>query len=49
MSYYLGSIPILMYPINADEVPPPPHGFFLLTDFTDFLLTDGTPLETAGA
>lgn len=46
--WIFGSIPILIYPF-ADEVPPPPTGFFLLTDMSDFLLTDNTPLETAGA
>ena len=49
MSWVFGSIPILMYPIGADEVPPPGTGFFLLTDLTNLLLTDNTPLETAGA
>jgi hypothetical protein len=49
MSYWFGSVAILMYPIMADEVPPPPTGFFLITDGSDFLLTDNTPLETAGA
>lgn len=38
----------MMYTINAEEVPPPPTGFLLLTDITNFLLTDMTPLETAG-
>lgn len=49
MGYYYGSIPIMVYPLNADEVPPPGTGFFLLTDLTNFLLTNNTPLETAGA
>lgn len=47
--WVFGSIPILMYPIGADEVPTPPTGFLLLTDMTNVLLTDNTPLETAGA
>ncbi len=49
MGYYYGSVPIMIYPLNADEVPVPPFGFFLLTDHTNFLLTNNTPLETAGA
>lgn len=49
MNYVYGSVPILMYPIGADEIPPPGSGFFLLTDLTDFLLTNNTPLLTAGA
>lgn len=49
MTWVIGSIPILMYPIGADDVPHPPTGFFLLTDHTNFLLTNNTPLETAGA
>lgn len=43
-----GSIAILYYPLAADEVPPPLTGFLLLTDGTNLLLTDNTPLETAG-
>jgi len=44
-----GSIAILYYPLAAEEVPIPPTGFFLITDGSNFLLTDNTPLETAGA
>ncbi len=44
-----GGIAILFYPIGADEVPVPPTGFLLLTDNSNLLLTDNTPLETAGA
>lgn len=44
-----GSIAILYYPLAADEVPQPPLGFLLITDGTNLLLTDNTPLETAGA
>ncbi len=47
MGWYYGSIPLFVYPFS-DEVPPPPTGFFLLTDLTNFLLSDNTPLETAG-
>ena len=47
--YYLGSIPIMYYPLAAEEVPVPPTGFLLITDGSDLLLTDNTPLETAGA
>ena len=43
-----GSIAILYYPLGADEVPHPGTGFFLITDGSDLLLTDNTPLETAG-
>jgi len=43
-----GSIAILYYPLAADEVPPPPTGFLLITDGSDLLMTDNTPLETAG-
>jgi hypothetical protein len=49
MSYFLGSIPIMYYPIAAEEVPFPPHGFLLITDGSDLLMTDNTPLLTAGA
>lgn len=49
MAWVFGSIAILMYPIGAEEVPPPGQGFFLLTDMSNLLLTDSTPLETAGA
>jgi len=49
MGWYYGSLPIMMYPIVGDEVPVPPSGFFLLTDLTNLLLTNNTPLETAGA
>lgn len=48
MSYYLGSIPILCYPLKAIITPPPLIGFLLITDTSDFLLTDNTPMETAG-
>lgn len=44
-----GSIAILYYPIAADEVPTPPTGFFLITDGSDFLLSDNTPMELAGS
>jgi hypothetical protein len=44
-----GSIAILYYPLAADEVPHPPTGFLLITDGSDLLLSDNTPLETAGA
>jgi len=44
-----GSVAILFYPMERPVIPTPPHGFFLLTDNTNFLLTDNTPLETAGA
>ncbi len=47
--YFFGSIPIMYYPIAADDVPHPPTGFLLITDGSDLLLTDFTPLETAGA
>jgi len=43
-----GSIAILYYPLAADDVPPPGTGFLLITDGSDLLLTDNTPLETAG-
>lgn len=44
-----GSIAILYYTLGGGDVPPPPTGFLLLTDLTNLLLTDNTPLETAGA
>ncbi len=44
-----GSIAILYYPLGADEVPTPPTGFLLITDGSNLLMTDNTPLETAGA
>lgn len=44
-----GSIAILYYPLGAEEVPVPPTGFLLLTDESNLLMTDNTPLETAGA
>jgi len=44
-----GSIAILYYPFAADDVPPPPTGFLLITDGSDLLMSDNTPLETAGA
>jgi hypothetical protein len=44
-----GGMAILFYPIGADEVPHPPTGFLLITDGSDLLMTDNTPLETAGA
>jgi hypothetical protein len=43
-----GSIAILYYPLGADEVPHPPLGFLLITNGSDFLLSDNTPMETAG-
>ncbi len=43
-----GGIAILFYPIGADEIPSPGTGFLLITDGSDFLLTDNTPMETAG-
>lgn len=47
--YVFGSIPIMYYPLGADEVPHPPTGFLLITDGSDLLLSDNTPLETAGS
>ncbi len=44
-----GSIAILYYPLGAEEVPPPPTGFLLITDGSNFLQTDGDPLLTAGS
>jgi hypothetical protein len=44
-----GSIAILYYPLAADEIPPPATGFLLITDGSNFLLSDNTPMETAGA
>jgi len=49
MSYYFGSIPIMYYPIGAEEVPFPPFGFLLITDGSNLLMTDNDPLLTAGA
>ncbi len=43
-----GSIAILYYSGAGREVPPPPTEFLLITDGSDFLLTDNTPMETAG-
>lgn len=47
--YFLGSIPLLYYPLGAEEVPPPSTGFLLITDGSNLLMADSTPLETAGA
>lgn len=47
--YWFGSVPIMYYPLAADEVPTPPTGFLLITDSSELLLTDNTPLETAGS
>jgi hypothetical protein len=44
-----GSIAILYYPLASDEVPVPPTGFLLITDGSNFLLSDNTPMQTAGA
>lgn len=44
-----GGVAILFYPLGAEEVPVPPTGFFLITDLSNFLLSDNTPMETAGA
>jgi hypothetical protein len=43
-----GSIAILYYAIAVTEIPPPGTGFFLITDGSDLLLSDNTPMETAG-
>ncbi len=48
MNYVLGSIPLLMYLPDITVIPPPGEGFLLITDGSDFLLTDNTPMETAG-
>lgn len=47
--YCFGSIPIMYYPLASDEVPFPGTGFLLITDGSNLLLTDNTPLVTAGA
>lgn len=46
--YIFGSIPIMYYPISAEEVPAPGTGFLLITDGTNLLMTDNDPLQTAG-
>lgn len=43
-----GGIAILYYPLGAEEVPHPGTGFLLITDGSNLLMTDNTPLETAG-
>jgi len=43
-----GSVAILYYPLSASDVPAPSTGFLLITDLTNLLITDNTPLETAG-
>ncbi len=48
MSYYFGSIPIMFYPAGGEGVPVPPAQFLLITDGTNFLMTDTTPLKLAG-
>lgn len=48
MGWYFGTIPTIIYPF-AGEIPPPGIGFLLITDLSDFLLSDNTPMETAGA
>ncbi len=47
--WIFGSFAILFYPIGADDIPPPLTGFLLITDGSNLLQTDTTPLETAGA
>ena len=47
--YVYGGVAILFYPLGAEESPVPPTGFLLITDGSNLLLTDNTPLETAGA
>ncbi len=47
MGWYVGSIPIIMYPLMGEEVNPG-LGFLLITDGSDFLLSDNTPLRLAG-
>jgi hypothetical protein len=47
--YVYGGVAILFYPLGSEEVPFPPTGFLLITDGSDLLLTDNTPLQTAGA
>lgn len=49
MSHYIGSIPIMYYALAGEEVPFPPSGFLLITDGSNLLMTDNTPLLTAGA
>jgi len=44
-----GSVAILYYGLSIEEIPPPGNGFLLITDGSNLLLTDNTPLETAGA
>ncbi len=46
--YVYGGIAILFYPLGADEVPHPGNGFLLITDGSNLLMTDNTPLLTAG-
>jgi len=44
-----GGVAILYYALAAEKVPTPPSGFLLITDLSDLLMTDNSPLETAGA
>lgn len=43
-----GGVPILFYPIGGGTITPPGPGFLLLTDGTNLLQTDNTPLLLAG-
>ena len=40
-----GGVSVLFYPIGADVVS---SAFLLITDGTDFLLSDNTPMKLAG-
>ena len=46
--YVYGGVAILFYPLGADDVPVPGTGFLLITDGSNLLMTDNTPLLTAG-
>lgn len=46
--WVFGGMAILYYPLGASETPPPPTGFLLITDGSNLLETDNTPLLTAG-
>lgn len=47
MGFHWGSVPLILYPSSGGPQIPPGIEFFLLTDLTFFLLTDGTQMELA--
>lgn len=46
--YVYGGVAVLFYPLGAEETSSPGTGFLLITDGSFFMMTDNTPLQTAG-